>query len=383
MKICYISHYASLYGANKSLLDMIDCLLNEEFITKENLIIAFSEEGDLLEAIKSRGIRYINIDFEADTFDPGSLKATLARKRRSRARDRIKSRIVQTIKSFEPDIIHSNSSVFDVGALTAEVMGIPHVWHVREDIENHYGRKFDNPGRMYRAMKAAAAVISPSAYIQKMLHEKGVGQVEVLKDLVKLNPDLKKDKEQQVKHRNGITFGVVGLLHPKKNQEFIAKALIPILKGNEGTRLKFYGTGSQDITQKIKDMAKRVELVDRMTLEGYTENAKIYREIDVLINASEDEAFGRVTLEAAGHGIPVIGLKSGATPELVKHNETGILISKSEEELRNAAIALMDSDFRKKLGDSAKAHFVVENDYRKFAETLMEIYRRAVQSPRN
>ena len=47
--------------------------------------------------------------------------------------------------------------------------------------------------------------------------------------------------------------------------------------------------------------------------------------IDIELVCSRNEAFGRVTLEAMLHGIPVVGSNVGGTLELIKNRETGMI----------------------------------------------------------
>ena len=46
---------------------------------------------------------------------------------------------------------------------------------------------------------------------------------------------------------------------------------------------------------------------------------------DVVLMCSRREAFGRVTVEGMKLGKPVIGTRSGGTPEIVQDTETGFL----------------------------------------------------------
>ena len=47
--------------------------------------------------------------------------------------------------------------------------------------------------------------------------------------------------------------------------------------------------------------------------------------------SSPYEAFGRVTIEYMMAGLPVIGRNGGATPEIIKENETGMLYNSKKE----------------------------------------------------
>lgn len=50
-----------------------------------------------------------------------------------------------------------------------------------------------------------------------------------------------------------------------------------------------------------------------------------YRKSDIVVVCSRAEAFGRVTVEAQLSGCIVVGAECGATVELIKNKETGLL----------------------------------------------------------
>ena len=56
-----------------------------------------------------------------------------------------------------------------------------------------------------------------------------------------------------------------------------------------------------------------------------TEKTKLFSCAKALINCAIDEDFGMSTVEALGHGVPVIAYNSGANSEIISHGKTGIL----------------------------------------------------------
>lgn len=76
-------------------------------------------------------------------------------------------------------------------------------------------------------------------------------------------------------------------------------------------------------------MPPRMIHINQLTEIG--ELAKAYSSANVLINASAEESFGKVTAEAMSSGIPVIGLNATATPELIS-TETGYLLDSMDDE---------------------------------------------------
>lgn len=68
----------------------------------------------------------------------------------------------------------------------------------------------------------------------------------------------------------------------------------------------------------------------------------------------QKEAFGRVTVEAMGSGVPVIGANSGGTVELIKNKETGLLYCQGDYRDLSEKICqfIENAEYRKKIAES-------------------------------
>lgn len=96
----------------------------------------------------------------------------------------------------------------------------------------------------------------------------------------------------------------------------------------------------------------------RIRLCGLTDNPHAqYARADLFCIPSRHEGFGLVTVEAMGHGLPVVGFAAcPGTNELVRHNETGLLAPEmTAESLADALRRLMfDADARRRMGRNAR-----------------------------
>ena len=65
---------------------------------------------------------------------------------------------------------------------------------------------------------------------------------------------------------------------------------------------------------------------DKVQFKGFVNSHEdIYGKIDFLLMFSKSEGFGRVTIESALKGVPVIGYDNAGTSELIDHKKTGCL----------------------------------------------------------
>jgi glycosyltransferase involved in cell wall biosynthesis len=70
------------------------------------------------------------------------------------------------------------------------------------------------------------------------------------------------------------------------------------------------------------------------------------------------EALPMTLIEAAACGRPSVATRAGGIPEVVRHEETGLLIAAGDEEaLADALLRLKDPALRARLGKAAHAHW--------------------------
>lgn len=95
----------------------------------------------------------------------------------------------------------------------------------------------------------------------------------------------------------------------------------------------------------------------------------------LFVNGSLDETFAMPLLEAQACGIPCVAFNRGGIPEVVKHNETGILVdSENVEEFGAAIISLLkDSARRKSLSLNALKN-AQRYQYNVLVEELIDVF---------
>jgi len=117
-----------------------------------------------------------------------------------------------------------------------------------------------------------------------------------------------------------LRIGYLGRLHPTKGLDLLIDAFLAA--NLPGATLRIAGRGTEayeaELRQKTRGLA--VEFV------GQQESAKFLSTLDVLVAPSLwNEPMGRVVIEAATQGVPVIASNRGGIPELVDEGKTGWL----------------------------------------------------------
>jgi len=105
-----------------------------------------------------------------------------------------------------------------------------------------------------------------------------------------------------------------------------------------------------------------------------------FRAVDLTVTPSIttkrwEEQIGMVNIQSMACGTPVVSTRSGAIPEYVKHDETGILVPERDVDSLAGAIKklLEEGELRKKFGKNARKYVVENFDAKKNIETNEKI----------
>lgn len=358
IKVLYITHYSDLYGANLSMLQLILDLRETYQISP---IVLLPKKGDLTLKLKENSIPYIICHFWVWMYNKNQRTIVLACKESIK---RILNlfqviRLLYKIYAEDIDIIHSNSSVINIGAYLHLLLGIPHVWHLREFGEADYNLKYVYPKKIVSlffnlgANKCIAISDAIKEYYSRYIKMENIDKIY---NGIKIVPVKRNAVEKQSECLN---FCVVGLLSPQKKQKIILMAITELLKKytDKDFHVSFIGGGVNGYLYDLEKYIKDNKLQSCVTFYGYRSDInELLSEMDVGIIASVQEAFGRVTVEYMLNYMPVIASNSGANPEIVDDGVTGILFENAncDSLVRSMAYMIENRDDVIKMGNKAR-----------------------------
>ncbi len=136
-------------------------------------------------------------------------------------------------------------------------------------------------------------------------------------------------------------LGIVGRLEHEKGHRVAITAMRKIVDAVPGTRLKIVGAGS--LEKGLRNQVVALRLSDHVEFTGHrTQICEIMSHMDLLLIPSYNEAFGLVVLESIAAGVPLLGSRSGAFPEILENGEYGMLVDPSNPgALADAALAII------------------------------------------
>jgi len=168
----------------------------------------------------------------------------------------------------------------------------------------------------------------------------------------------------------------VGNLIPRKGLHFLIEAAKHVIKESKDT--KFVVVGEGPLQNNLISYSKELGVSDKFVFLGDVPEAmlhRLYNCADVFALPSIQEGQGITLLEAQATAKPVVAFNVSAISEVVKNNETGLLVKPDSYELANAILHLLsDTSLREKMGRSGR-EFVSKNfSWDICAQNMLQVY---------
>lgn len=237
------------------------------------------------------------------------------------------------LKGRSYDIIHSNGSVIDLGGYLSMTMKIPHVWHLREfgwldfHLKSLLGTSYEkcaySQGDVFIAISQAVMKCYQNVIPRQKLQLIYNGVVPPPENL-------------EAKHQNEkVQFCMVGVVSEAKNQLEALKAIDLLVNKWKYTQFHLTLIGFEEpiYAHKLHSFINNCHLSDYVTMMGERHDVKeLLSKMDVGLMLSQNEAFGRVTVEYMMQNLAVIASDSGANLEIVEDGKSGRIYELGHEE---------------------------------------------------
>lgn len=380
-KIIYVTHYTELYGANRSLLNLIEGLLSFNF---RDILVLIPGKGKICEELNKLNVSYAIIPFVNETFFLNQKHGIIKKAGKFIYNWFVVLKYATKLRSNKKTIVHSNSSATFIGAYFAWLLKVSHVWHIREFGLEDYKFKYNFGYKFFQFWlnRSAACIAISKAIYEKRLKETKTVIKRVIYNGVVTIPDLEKRKKLMTlksKDNRIKKFGIIGHISPEKGQADAIEALRLLSETQKNILLTVAGTGDEEYIKKIHEKINSNNLEDKIIFLGYLEDPDLfYQSIDCLLMCSKNEGLGRVTLEAMSYGVPVIGFNNAGTAEIIEHGKNGLLYSNGPEDLCLMMCKFIEQDslvpdMGQNAWQSVKEKFTVESCAKAVSEIYMAI----------
>lgn len=322
--ILYVSTNTKKDGAEKSLVALQNFLQHNKNLKTLTII---PRHGAIEELLSESEIEYIVYHFEGNVnFNRGTkilrgvTKATINYVQAVKLAHELKS------KNYEIIGVHSNTVTSEFGCYLAEMLKVPHIWHIREYGKLDFGFDFELGWKYigHRLAQAKKVVCNSKSVMEYYKSHITADNLTYIYNGVSIVP-------RGMNSWKNKTFKMllIGRLSDEKGQEIAISACKKLMQnGYKDFELDLYGDGVN--YEKYRTLIENYKLTEHVHLMGYSNNIPI-NEYHVGLMCSHHEAFGRVTVEYMVNGLPVIGIASGGTAEIVEDKITGYLIPVNDE----------------------------------------------------
>jgi glycogen(starch) synthase len=177
----------------------------------------------------------------------------------------------------------------------------------------------------------------------------------------------------------------LGRLTKEKGIDIAIRAFESVVRRFPAVRLVIAGDGPERLA--LEQLVLRLELTDSVEFIGWVTPERVPELINtamVVLMPSEHEAFPMVTLESAMMGRPLIANRVGGLPEIVRHEETGLLIDPEATGDLAAAISSLLADPARAVRFGQAARRWVQNfSFPRCVNGYDALYRKLIRSKKD
>jgi glycosyltransferase involved in cell wall biosynthesis len=274
-------------------------------------------------------------------------------------------------------IVHTNGFVQEALALSAYYAGIPLVGHMRVFMGMQTPALLNYYSQVISISKAVTEDV-----LRSDIHPEKVCTVYNGVDLSLFNP-ANYDRSESRRHA-GISpethvICLIARIDPQKRLEFLLDALPKVLEKFPDTLVLIVGeayAAQAKYLEELKEKIAKMELQDHVRFWGFEKDiGKVHALSDVLVYCTLNEPFGRSILEAQALGTPVVVPDRGGPPEIIQHNENGLLYdARSPDHLAVELIRLFGSPDLPKRLIAAGFKTVQAFDIKMHVQNIIDIY---------
>ncbi len=359
MRVLHLSSERTWRGGEQQMAYLIE---ESEKIGVENFV-AVRENTAFEKYCQEQNIPYISLGFKNEFHLPTALG------------------IKSYCKKNKIDIVHMHSSHSHALGVISHLLGNKSRLVLSRKVDFPIKKNFASKFKFN--YKGIEAIICVSNAIKEILKE-DLSRPEVLRiahDGISLDR-FKNAKNNQILHKEfglnptqKIVANISAVADHKDYFTFVDTASLVLKKRDDVT---FFIIGDGPMFDEIKGYIKEKGLEKNIIMTGFRNDiTAIIQELNVFLMTSKTEGLGSTILDAFANHIPMVATQAGGIPEIVKHNETGLLAPvKDVIKLAENIIHLLANDgLAKVLANNAYQLLLADFTKDKMAQANVLVYK--------
>ncbi|MBL4771145.1 MAG: glycosyltransferase [Planctomycetes bacterium] len=385
-RILFLHPSSDLYGADRTLLDLVSSLPGQGF----EVCVALPCEGPLSEALRQLSIQVrvgpLGVVAMGDLSPLGLVRLAFAIPAGAMF-------VRKLARTFRPDIIHTNTMIVLGGALGARLARAKHLWHIHE-IPTSPSWLAGFGARLFHFLADQVVWNSEATGHAFLRHHHGlIRKATVIHNGIDANrlqpmPSRTTARELLGWPANAPIALVIGRINSWKGQSLAVDSLALLSESHPNLHLAFVGShpeGQERYEKELRAHAVRSGVEDRILWHKFSPQvAQFYAAADFLVLPStRPEPFGLVVLEAFAAGLPVIASAHGGPMEIVRPGKDGLLFEPGSAQALAASMAelLECAEVRKVMGQQARDRQRTHFSLRAYQERFKQLYRQSKNTP--
>lgn len=350
--------------SNSSLLALIDSDESNDF----NIIFVFNMDCDINVELKKRGYKTYICQYGSPNFGKNLLQHIL-----------IPFKYLRILYKEKPDVIYANNVMSAKSGVIFKYLSFkPLFLHIR------------NVGFFKRtkffSLFADYFLCVSNYCMRNTLPKKYHSRAAVVYDGVSIKEhiNIRNTYEGFSKSYKDMVIGMVGRITSQKGQDYFVKLANSLSAKYPNVIFAHCGEKPHSIntpySKSLIDKSFEITSLKKFFWFDYNDNIEEFWSIvDIAIVPSQnDEAFGRVIIEAMSLGIPVISTESGGPQEIIQHNLNGLCVDKKNYEmLEDGLKSLIENpNIRKKFAIAGKKTIKEKFSYEIYSKNIFNTFKK-------